>query len=49
MDRLIQRIDEIAKIGVTEHGICRRSGSEEDHLKTSYRWLYVRCWYDSPS
>ena len=32
MDRLIQRIDEIAKIGVTEHGICRRSGSEEDHL-----------------
>ena len=32
MDRLIQRIDEIAEIGVTEHGICRRSGSEEDHL-----------------
>ena len=32
MDRLIQRIDEIAEIGVTEHGICRRSGSGEDQI-----------------
>jgi len=32
MDRLIKRINQIAEIGVTENGICRRSGSDDDEI-----------------
>ena len=43
MDRLITRINEImAKVGVTENGICRRSGSGDDQIANKlYRWLYI--------
>ena len=32
MDRLITRINEMAKVGATENGVCRRSGSGEDQI-----------------
>ena len=32
MDRLITRIDEMAKVGATDNGICRRSGSGVDQI-----------------
>ena len=28
--KLLERIDELSKIGLTDEGVCRKSGSKED-------------------